>query len=76
MMKHACVARGQINHAVAKAGLLGMTMTEAREWGRYNIRTNSICFGVVETPMTEVVRGENSSMVSWVNSGWTVGDAR
>ena len=26
--------------------------------GRYNIRTNSICFGVVETPMTEVVRGE------------------
>ncbi|WP_399680157.1 SDR family NAD(P)-dependent oxidoreductase [Xenophilus sp.] len=49
---------GQINYAAAKAGLLGMTMTAAREWGRYNIRTNSICFGVVETPMTEVVRGE------------------
>jgi len=51
-------AIGQINYAAAKAGLLGMTMTAAREWGRYNIRTNSICFGVVETPMTEVVRGE------------------
>lgn len=49
---------GQINYAVAKAGLLGMTMTAAKEWGRYNIRTNSICFGVVETPMTEVIRGE------------------
>jgi 3-oxoacyl-[acyl-carrier protein] reductase len=49
---------GQINYAAAKAGMLGMTMTAAREWGRYNIRTNSICFGVVETPMTEVVRGE------------------
>ncbi|MET4119871.1 3-oxoacyl-[acyl-carrier protein] reductase [Bradyrhizobium sp. JR1.5] len=49
---------GQINYAAAKAGLLGMTMTAAREWGKYNIRTNSICFGVVETPMTEVVRGE------------------
>ncbi|WP_295528133.1 SDR family NAD(P)-dependent oxidoreductase [uncultured Pseudacidovorax sp.] len=49
---------GQINYAAAKAGLLGMTMTAAREWGRYNIRTNSICFGVVETPMTEVVRGD------------------
>jgi 3-oxoacyl-[acyl-carrier protein] reductase len=49
---------GQINYAAAKAGMLGMTMTAAREWGRYSIRTNSICFGVVETPMTEVVRGE------------------
>ncbi|BAM88152.1 MULTISPECIES: SDR family NAD(P)-dependent oxidoreductase [Bradyrhizobium] len=49
---------GQINYAAAKAGLLAMTMTAAREWGKYNIRANSICFGVVETPMTEVVRGE------------------
>ncbi|ABF12383.1 SDR family NAD(P)-dependent oxidoreductase [Cupriavidus metallidurans] len=49
---------GQINYAAAKAGMLGMTMTAAREWGRYNIRSNSVCFGVVETPMTEVVRGE------------------
>jgi 3-oxoacyl-[acyl-carrier protein] reductase len=49
---------GQINYAAAKAGMFGVTMTAAREWGRYNIRTNSICFGVVETPMTEVVRGE------------------
>ncbi|AYH43571.1 SDR family NAD(P)-dependent oxidoreductase [Azoarcus sp. DN11] len=51
-------AVGQINYAAAKAGLMGMTMTAAREWGKYNIRTNSVCFGVVETPMTEVVRGE------------------
>lgn len=49
---------GQINYAAAKAGMLGMTMTAAREWGRHNIRANSVCFGVVETPMTEVVRGE------------------
>jgi len=49
---------GQINYAAAKAGMLAMTMTAAREWGKHNIRTNSLCFGVVETPMTEVVRGE------------------
>lgn len=49
---------GQINYAAAKAGMLGMTMTAAREWGRFGIRCNSVCFGVVETPMTEVVRGE------------------
>ena len=38
--------------------MLAMAMTTAREWARYNIRANAICFGVVETPMTEVVRGE------------------
>jgi 3-oxoacyl-[acyl-carrier protein] reductase len=51
-------AIGQINYAAAKAGMLGMTMTAAREWSKHNIRSNSICFGVVETPMTEVVRGD------------------
>ncbi len=49
---------GQINYAAAKAGMLGMTMSAAREWAKYGIRTNSICFGSVETPMTEVVRGD------------------
>lgn len=49
---------GQINYSAAKAAMLAMSMTAAREWARYNIRANAICFGVVETPMTEVVRGE------------------
>ncbi len=49
---------GQINYAAAKSGMLGMTMTVAKEWSKHNIRANSVCFGVVETPMTEVVRGE------------------
>ena len=49
---------GQINYSAATAGMLAMAMTTAREWARYNIRANAICFGVVETPMTEVVRGE------------------
>ena len=49
---------GQINYAAAKAGMLGMTMSVAREWAKFNIRANSICFGVVETPMTEVIRGD------------------
>jgi aminoglycoside phosphotransferase (APT) family kinase protein len=29
----------------------------AREWARYGICVNSVCFGAVETPMTEVIRG-------------------
>jgi 3-oxoacyl-[acyl-carrier protein] reductase len=49
---------GQINYSSAKAGLLGLTMSAAREWAKFGIRTNTVCFGVVETPMTEVVRSE------------------
>ncbi|WP_116613538.1 SDR family NAD(P)-dependent oxidoreductase [Paraburkholderia unamae] len=49
---------GQINYGTAKAGVFGMTMCAAREWARYNIRANTVGFGVVETPMTEVIRGE------------------
>nr|WP_247894453.1 SDR family NAD(P)-dependent oxidoreductase [Azospirillum sp. B510] len=47
---------GQINYSSAKAGLMGMTMTAAREWAAAGIRCNAVCFGVVETPMTETVR--------------------
>lgn len=49
---------GQINYAAAKAGIFGISMTAAKEWARYGIRSNSVSFGVVETPMTEVIRGE------------------
>jgi 3-oxoacyl-[acyl-carrier protein] reductase len=49
---------GQINYGAAKSGLLGLTMSAAREWGRHGIRVNSAVFGVVVTPMTEVIRGE------------------
>jgi 3-oxoacyl-[acyl-carrier protein] reductase len=49
---------GQINYSAAKSGILGVTMSGAREWARYGIRVNTAAFGVVETPMTEVVRGE------------------
>jgi 3-oxoacyl-[acyl-carrier protein] reductase len=49
---------GQINYGAAKSGLLGLTMSAAREWGRYNINVNSVCFGMVETAMTETVRQE------------------
>jgi 3-oxoacyl-[acyl-carrier protein] reductase len=49
---------GQINYAAAKAGVFGLTMSAAREWAKYAIRVNTVCFGVVETPMTETIRSE------------------
>ena len=49
---------GQINYGAAKSGVLGLTMSAAREWGRYGIRVNSVAYGIVETEMTETVRSE------------------
>lgn len=49
---------GQINYGAAKSGVLGLTMCAAREWGRYNINVNSVCYGMVETTMTETIRQE------------------
>ncbi len=47
---------GQINYGAAKSGVLGISMCAAREWARYNIKVNSVCFGVVITPMTNTIR--------------------
>lgn len=49
---------GQINYSAAKAGVLGLTTSGAREMARYGIRVNTVIFGMVETPMTETIRGE------------------
>jgi len=46
---------GQINYGAAKSGIIGLSMSAAREWARYGIRVNSVCFGVVETPMTSTI---------------------
>ena len=48
---------GQINYGAAKSGVMGITMSAAREWAAKGIRVNSICFGVIETEMTETIRG-------------------
>ena len=41
---------GTIHSAAAKAGVISMTQTLAVEWGRYGIRVNALCPGVVNTP--------------------------
>ncbi|WP_294221483.1 SDR family oxidoreductase [uncultured Shimia sp.] len=49
---------GQINYGAAKSGVMGLTMSSAREWSQFDVRINSVLFGVVETPMTEVIRSD------------------
>ena len=49
---------GQANYAASKAALMGLTMSAAREWGRYAIRVNTVSYGFVDTPMTKTVKSE------------------
>ena len=46
---------GQTNYAAAKAGLLGMTRSLAREVGARNITVNAIAPGFIETDMTDAL---------------------
>lgn len=43
---------GQANYSTAKAGVTGLTKTLAKEWGRYNVQVNCVCYGFIETRLT------------------------
>lgn len=40
---------GQTNYAAAKAGILGLTKSLAKEWGRYHVNVNAVAFGMIAT---------------------------
>ncbi|MEG2597679.1 MAG: 3-oxoacyl-[acyl-carrier-protein] reductase [Oscillospiraceae bacterium] len=46
---------GQFNYSAAKAGIIGMTKTAAKELGARNITVNAVAPGFVQTPMTDVL---------------------
>jgi 3-oxoacyl-[acyl-carrier protein] reductase len=44
---------GQINYAAGKMGIVGMTKTIAKEWGRFNICCNAVAYGFIESRLTQ-----------------------
>lgn len=46
---------GQVNYAAAKAGLIGMTKSLAKEAGARGVRANAIAPGYISTDMTDVL---------------------
>lgn len=55
---------GQSNYSSAKAGIMGMTKTLAKEWGRLKVNVNCIAFGHIETRLTVPFSGTESATVS------------
>jgi 3-oxoacyl-[acyl-carrier protein] reductase len=49
---------GQANYAAAKAGVIGMTRSLAKEFARRGITVNAVAPGVVQTPMLGEIKPE------------------
>ena len=54
---------GQVNYSAGKAGIMGMTRTLAKEWGRYDVTVNAVAFGYIQTRLTTPLReGEGGTI--------------
>jgi len=54
---------GQINYCASKAGVIGMTLSAAKELGKRGITVNAIAPGFIETDMTNVLTDEQKSNI-------------
>ena len=50
---------GQSAYAASKAGVIGMTLTAARDLARHSIRVCTIAPGIFDTPLMSLARDEN-----------------
>lgn len=44
---------GQANYSSAKSAVLGLTKTMAKEWGRFNVQSNCVAYGWIDTRLTK-----------------------
>lgn len=53
---------GQAGYASGKAGVVGLTRTLAKEWGRYQVTVNAVAFGLISTRLTEAPAGTGATI--------------
>ena len=53
---------GQAGYSSGKSGVIGLTKTMAKEWGRYNVTVNAVGFGIIETRLTQPLSGTAASI--------------
>lgn len=54
---------GQAGYAAGKLGVVGLTKTLMKEWGRYNVTVNAVAFGAIMTRMTAGEAGSSTIRV-------------
>ena len=54
---------GQTNYSAAKAGIVGMTQTLAKEWGRMNVTVNCVAYGFIKTRLTVSAAGDATANI-------------
>ena len=59
---------GQVNYSASKAGIIGMTMSAAKELGKRDITVNAVAPGYIETDMTEIMAEEQKKAMLGVIS--------
>jgi len=65
LLSSAVAQRGMINHeaiAAAKAGVVGLALSAAATYARYNIRVNCVAPGLTRTPLTQALTKNEVSL--------------
>jgi len=53
---------GQAGYSAGKAGVIGLTKTLSKEWGRYNVNVNAVGFGLIGTRLVQPLTDAGSNM--------------
>ena len=67
---------GQCNYSASKGGIIAFTKALSREVGRFNIRVNAVCPGVIPSPMSAKYIEKEEQAIARRNSARALWQAR